>query len=102
MHTEFNDDLELFPYNRDDGADIDEVLNVRFYFILVVFVDFGFRDFQHCRQPTDPKMSCNRIATAWHTYSPSVPFRRTVLVWLTLLAQHWVLLEEFVPMVSIN
>ena len=35
VHTEFNDDLERFPYNRDDGADIDEVLNVRFSFILV-------------------------------------------------------------------
>ena len=29
MHTEFNDNLDLFPYNRDDNADSNEVLNVR-------------------------------------------------------------------------
>ena len=29
VHTEFNDDIERFPYNRNDNADIDEVLTVR-------------------------------------------------------------------------
>ena len=28
VHARFNDDLDRFPYNRNDGADIDEVLNV--------------------------------------------------------------------------
>lgn len=41
VHTEFNDDLERFPYNSNDGADIDEVLNVRFILICIVF-DCGF------------------------------------------------------------
>ena len=33
VHTEFNDDLELFPYNRNDNADSNEILNVRVDFI---------------------------------------------------------------------
>ena len=28
MHTEFNDNVDRFPYNINDGADIDEVLVV--------------------------------------------------------------------------
>ena len=66
MHREFNDNLERFPYNSNDGADIDEVLNVRFNFeyLLCLIAGFGFRDFQHCRRSTHLKMSRNRIATA--------------------------------------
>ena len=28
MHTEFSDDVDRFPYNVNDGADINEVLVV--------------------------------------------------------------------------
>ena len=105
VHSEFNDDLERFPYNRGDGADIDEVLNVGFSFILVcivfLIVSFGFRDFQHCRQPIHPIMCHNKIATALHIYSPSAPFRRVVSAWLTSPVQRWVPLGEYVLMVSL-
>jgi len=28
VHTEFSDDVDRYPYNVDDGADIDKVLVV--------------------------------------------------------------------------
>ena len=70
VHKQFNDDLDRFPYNRNDGADIDEVLNVRWNLSvcwLYLIVDFGFlvvRGFQRCRQPMHLMMSHSKIATA--------------------------------------
>ena len=42
VHKQFNDDLDRFPYNRNDGADIDEVLNVRWNLSLLIAFDCGF------------------------------------------------------------
>ena len=51
VHTEFSEDLDQFPYNVDDDADINDVLVVSKQAVICVLLEFTlyslFRDFLH-------------------------------------------------------
>jgi len=51
VHTEFSEDLDQFPYNVDDDADINDVLVVSKQAVICVLLEFTlyslFGDFLH-------------------------------------------------------
>ena len=81
VHTEFSDDVDRFPYNVNDGADIYEVLNVSkcIQCSHLVYHFIPFRDFQLCHQVVLLQRNHNKTELVWHTCSHFVPSR--ILNW---------------------